>query len=749
MAPSLYRLKAYFYDIVIFLFFFTTFAYMFLAFLPLSEPVSSPMLIFSIVLFIILGGPLILGKLKIPYIAGFILSGLILGSGGLNILARDSSFEIFGNVGLLYIMFLAGLDMDIQDIKRNTVKSLTFGSYTFLVPMILGTITGLGVIYYLYTQNYLGQSITWIKGYNLNKYLCISAILLASMYASHTLITYPIISRFGLTKKSYINATVGGTVVTTSLSLIILAVITGTTKGTLNSKFWIQLGVSIGCFVTIIFGIFPIIARAFLKKYTDSILQYSFVLAMVFFAAFLAQWAHLEPIIGAFFAGMALNKFIPKLSPLMNRIEFVGNALFIPYFLIGVGMLINMKTVFSSATTIVVAIIMTITATLSKFIAAWLTQKTFKMKKDERQIMFGLSNAQAAATLAAIIIGYNIPIGVTENGDVIRLISEEILNGSILMIFFTCAISSFITEKAASRLALETPEENVPIFDKEKRHILIPISEPETIHSLIELATLFRTRYSSESFYVANITNNDNPKSAEVIQGKKMLEDAAKNASAADIYVEKLLRYDTSVANGISNLVYEYNINVLILGLHKQETPYDPFFGKKTSNLLKKVTNAIYVYKSIQPINTIKRIMVAVPEKAEYEVGFLASAQRIKTLSQVLGAKMEFFASKNTIEQLKKQFHDIKTNRISYCEMSDWEEFLILSKDVEPNDLFVIVCSRKGSISYNPSFEKLPSQLSKYFDENSFIIAYPEQLETESKEYSTGWNSSQYREFTI
>jgi len=200
---------------------------------------------------------------------------------------------------------------------------------------------------------------------------------------------------------------------------------------------------------------FPIIGRWFLKRYEDNVLQYIFVLVMVFLGAVLAEAAGIEAIIGAFLSGLALNRLIPSTSSLMNRIEFVGNAIFIPFFLIGVGMLVDYRAFFNDFETIKVAAVMTIVATSAKFIAAWLTQKSFKLSIDERRLIFGLSNAQAAATLAAVLVGYNVIIGETANGEPIRLLGESILNGTIIMILITCTIASFAAQKGGKNISLQ------------------------------------------------------------------------------------------------------------------------------------------------------------------------------------------------------------------------------------------------------------------------------------------------------
>ena len=418
----------------------------------LNLPLVDPVLIFSVVLAIILFAPIIFDKIRIPHIVGLIIAGMILGPNGINLLSYDSSFELFGQVGILYIMFVAGIDMDMNDFIQNKNKSIVFGIFTFLIPMIIGTVTG----YYLIKEIILSaagdvSSINWLQGEAANnptfiKYCLLSAIVLASMYASNTLLAYPIITRFGISKQRSVNITVGGTMITTILSLLVLAVILEVVRqGCIDYMFWVRLTISLSIYSVIIFYLYPIIGRWFFKRFHDNIVQYIFVLSMVFLSSFLAKMAGVEYIIGAFLAGVTLNRLVPRQSPLMNRIDFVGNAIFIPFFLISVGMIVNIEIIFNGYLTIVSAIVMTVVATLTKYLAAKLTQKIYKMTPDEGSMIFGLSNAQAAATLAAVTIAYNLIIAYTADGSEIRLLSEEILNGTIVMILVTCTISSIVT----------------------------------------------------------------------------------------------------------------------------------------------------------------------------------------------------------------------------------------------------------------------------------------------------------------
>lgn len=704
----------------------------FFANVDLGLPLSNPILIFSLVLFVILFAPMLLDRFRIPHIIGLIISGILLGENGFNILSRDQSFELFGAVGLLYIMFLAGLEIDLTDFKKNKEKSVFFGLMTFIVPMVIGTVSGYFLLKNIPSQP--GNPELALSAMSNRKYIILSAVLLASMYASHTLLSYPIVSRFGVTKNRVVSVSIGGTMITTVLALLIFAVIIGFTKGDINSAFWVRLFVSVLIFGLVLAFVFPKIAESFFKHYDDSILQYIFVLAMVFLGGFLAQLAGLEPIIGAFGVGLTLNRFIPRISPLMNRLDFVGNALFIPYFLIGVGMLIDLRVVFSGFTTLIVAVVMCVVATLSKYIAAVLTRRTFGFSKDEGLLIFGLSNAQAAATLAVVTIGYKTVIFNSSTGEFIRFFSDDLLNGTIIMILVTCTISSIATERAARSLAVQQNhiDENLK-EGKLVDRILITLYNPETLNSLMDLAVILKEKRSKEPLYALNVAS-DSSVNSSVDKGKKLLEKAAKIASATDNTVRMIMRYDVNVTSGIIHTIKENNITEVVMGLHHKAHFADSFFGAKTDNLLKATNQMILIYKSIQPINTIKRLVVVVPEKAEFEVGFVKWYDRIKNVCKQIGATTVFFAPQPTLKQIhilaQRNKFGVET---SFEVLDDWDDFLILTRELRSNDLFVVLSSRKGAISYNLAFEKLPMHLSKYFADNSFVVLYPEQFE-ESKD---------------
>lgn len=671
-------------------------------------PVTDPTWIFFLVLIIILFAPMILGRLRIPHIIGMILAGVVVGKYGFNILERDSSFELFGKVGLYYIMFLAGLEMDMDDFKKNRTKGLVFGMFTFLIPMGLGIWSSMSMLNYGF----------------------LTSVLLASMYASHTLIAYPIISRYGLSRQRTVSITIGGTAVTVVLALMVLAVIGGMYKGEdVGGLFWVLLVAKVVLLFGLIIFLMPRISRWFFRTYEDAVMQFIFVLAMVFLGGGLMELVGMEGILGAFLAGLVLNRFVPHVSPLMNRLEFVGNALFIPYFLIGVGMIIDVRCLFTEGEALKVAVVMTVVATFSKWLAAWITQKIYGMKKVEGSLIFGLSNAQAAATLAAVLIGHGI---IMENGE--RLLNDDVLNGTVVMILFTCIISSVVTERAARKMVTQ---ENLMEGSegKEQERILIPVANPETIEGLVGMALMMRHPKQKESLVALSVINDNNTSETKELIGKRNLERTAMIAAAADASVKTVLRYDLNIAQGIIHTQKEYAVTDIVIGLHRKTNLMDSFFGTMTENLLKGTNRQIMIAKLLMPVNTLRRIVVAVPDKAEYEKGFLKWMTQLCRMGKQLGCRVHFFATEDTLKHLRALTEKQEANTFTeFSLLEEWDDLLLLTSQVNYDHLFVVVSSRKGSISYQTSFERLPSQISKYFANNSLLIVYPDQLGDDPQE---------------
>ncbi len=590
----------------------------------MSLPLTDPLSILALIIGIIWIVPPLCRRLHVPSIVGFIIVGILIGSNGFGVLSDSQTMQTLGKLGMLYIMLQAGIEIDLNNFAQYKRQAVFFGFLSFLLPFLLGMATSL-----------------WILQFNLP-----TSILLGAMYGSHTLMTYPIVGRYGVEQQRSVNVVVGGTMLTITLSLLVLAALKGHFLSTTDTAFWGPFLGKVLLFVVIVLLFFPFITRKAFLKDRDPMFSFMMVMAMLVSASWLAEWAGLESILGAFVCGVALNKYVPNRSPLMQRINFIGNSLFVPIFLIGVGMMIEVNRVWESWSIVGIALVMIATKLFGKWLSSWLAQKLFRFTDMERQLIFGLTHATAAGTLAIVTIGHQM-----------QLFDAYILNGAVLMILILCTTSSFVTEHAAKELALQD-ESHLEYERRNDSWLLLSVGEEimPQLQELGELSELNHTELAAESDWHT---------------AKEMVE----------------------------------------------RTP-----------------RSIIIYHPMQTLSTISRLLVAVPRYAEKEHDFVSCFGQIRRLSSQIGAKVVFFCEEDTraaIQALCRRKG--KYLRASYREMEDWEDVLMIAKEVKRDDMIVLLSARKATPSYNPLFEQLPDMLSRFFKENSYLLLYPEQLTGEGE----------------
>lgn len=579
----------------------------------------SPLLTLTLVIGIIWFVPILCRKIHVPSIVGFILAGIVIGPSVLGVAGQTPAIKILGSLGMLYIMFQSGSEIDINDFKQYKYRSLFFGLCTFFIPFGLGLITSRYLLPY-----------GWLP-----------SLLLGAMYGSHTLMTYPIVSRYGVQKNVAVNITVGATMVAIILSLIVLAIVEGWSRSAQSSMDYIIQLCLVVVFLTSVLWLFPRFARTFFKRYRDPISEFMIVMLMLVGSALLADLAGLEGILGAFLCGVSLNRLLPNRSPLMNRINFVGNSIFVPLFLISVGLMIDIHAFWSGWTTLTIAIVMITTKLIGKGLSAWIAQVVFRFSKHERQLIFGLSHATAAGTLAIVTIAYQM-----------GLLSSDVLNASVLMILVLCTTASFISEHAAKELALQ------------------------------ESAKL-ESDHEDDYWLLTSVGDDLRPAMREI----------GEMASLDNIEI-------------------------------KQSADW-----QDVSNMIEHTSKSVIVYHEAQPINTINRLVVAVPRYAEKERDFITCFGLVRRLASELGAKVVFYAHPDTQEALQAMCRRPgKYLRASFRNMDGWEEVGIISQTIVDNDMLVLLSSRKSTASYNPLFEHIPTMLTEHFTRFSSMVVYPEQL---------------------
>ena len=668
-------------------------------------PITDPTLIFFVVLLMILLSPIIMGRLRIPHIIGMVLAGVIVGKYGLNILERDASFELFGRVGLYYIMFLAGLEMDMEGLKKNRTRVIVFSLLTFLVPFAM----------------------TYFMGVSLLSYTPLAALLLSAIMASNTLIAYPIVGRYGLTRHTSSTLSVGSSMMALFMALIVMASIVNSFQGEGGIGFWVLFVVKFFVYSIGLILVIPRLTRWFLRRYSDAVMQFIFILAVVFLSAALSDAVGLEGIFGAFLSGLILNRFIPRVSPLMNRIEFTGNALFIPYFLIGVGMLINVRLLFQGTHILWVVFCLVLFGTLGKAVAAYLAVGVFRMPRLAGHMMFGLTSAHAAGAIAMVMVGRRLEISPG-----VYLFGDEVLNGIVIMILFTCVISTVVTEWAAQRLRLKEKKEPELVKTVNDEKILIPVKYPEYADNLVSMATMMRNPKLKRELVALNVVYDDVNMRRNQAEGQQLLEHLQHLASASDVPMTTQVRIAANIANGIKHAFKEFQASEILMGLHFHHNISKGFWGEFTRSLYNGLSRQIIITRIMQPLNTVRRIQVIVPSRAEFEPGFYRWLERLARMTENLECRIIFHGRKDTLQLINEYIHNnFASVRAEYVPMKHWNELPDLATKVSKDHLFVIVTARKGTISYKSAMERLPDEVNRYFKGKTLMIIFPDQYGNE------------------
>ncbi len=455
---------------------------------------------------------------------------------------------------------------------------------------------------------------------------------------------------------------------------------------------------------------------------------------MAFLSAMVSGAIGLEPVLGAFFAGLVLNRYIPANSPLMNSIEFVGNALFIPYFLIGVGMMINIG-VIAKGNTLWVAAVMLAVALASKWIAAFITQKVYRMAECDRRMMFGLTTAHTAVALAVVTIGYNM---VQPDGS--RMMDETILNGTVLVILVTCAIAPLFTSEAASKIKIRLMQAGDGKPEEKRRAVstLIPVSNPITAAPLMEMALLMRRRRSginADKLYPLHVRNENSPAAKAV--GENALKLAVEAAAGADATANPIERFDINTVTGIVNTVQERDISGILLGMHRKATIIDSFLGAKTEQLLKSTSCMVVIARCYIPETTITRIVVFGPRNAEYEPGYSDWVLALGNLAAEVGCRAIFCADTAVQPIIRGIIREAGLGiRHEYRDIEESGDFIIMANKVLEDDLLVVVGARPNSVSYSSDMVEMNLMLQRYFSRNNLCLIYPAQFGSEPPQFS-------------
>ena len=695
--------------------------------LAVTPLITDPTMIFFVVLLIILLAPIIMSKLRIPHIIGMVLAGVLVGQYGLNILERESSFEIFGQVGLYYIMFLAGLEMDMESVKKNTRHFIVFGCLTCLVPLGMTYVVALTVLGYSQATSFL----------------------LGCIMASNTLVAYPIIGRYGLQRHPSVGLSVGSSMISLFMALVMLAALTAAlgdsdtifsthfTPLTAQILFWLFFALKLAAFIAGSLFIIPRLTRYFLRRYSDSVMQYIYVLSVMFLSAALTSLIGLEGIFGAFFSGLILNRYIPHVSPLMNRIEFIGNAVFIPYFLIGVGMLINVRTVFSGGEVVWIVLLIAFIGTFGKAAAAFISSLLFRLPERDAKMMFGLTSAHAAGAIAMVMVGMRL-----------HLVNNDMLNGIVLMILVTCIVSTIATERISQKIVLQEKthlqHESTTANDEK---ILVCVKYPEIAPQLLSLSLLMRNQRLGRGLVALNVVYDDDQSAVGRQQGLRLLDQLQQQAAASEVQMQTQVRLATNIANGIKHAFREFACSEIVMGMHVHTDVNPKFWGGFIQSLYNGLNRQIILTRFVQPLNTLRRIQVAVPSRAEFEPGFHRWLERLCRIAGQLDCRIDFHGRNDSLDLISRYLHDSHPSvRARYVEMEHWNQLPRLAETIADDHMLVVVTARKGTISYKNALERLPDELQEHFSGKNLMIIFPDQYGAETKDDRMSFTEAQHTE---
>ncbi len=652
-------------------------------------PLQDPVLVFTVAMTLILVAPLVSRGLRLPGIVGLLVAGMIVGPNALNLLDQGETVRLLGTVGLLYVMFLAGLEIDLAQLRRSRNRSLVFGFLTFIVPQSVGTVV------------FLGLGFDWP-----------AAILIASMFASHTLVSYPVVGRLGIARDDAVTTGVGGTVLTDTAALMVLAIVARSLGGEMTTGFWVGLFLLFGLYVAGVILLLPRLGRwAFRQMKEGGVPEFAFVLAAVFACAFLARAVGTEPIIGAFLAGLVLNRLIPGGSALMARIQFFGDSFLIPFFLLFIGMFVDIRALASGLDAWIIIGGMVGCTVVAKALAAWGAGTIFGYTRARKLLLFGLSVPQAAATLAVTLVGYDL-----------GLFNEAVLNGAIVLIFVTCVLGPWVTELAGQEVARGRKLEADDLPTEER--VLVPLANPATSERLVELALAMRGN-SDEPVFPLNVTTSSDP--ARVREGEEMLGAALAHTAAAGIAATPLTRVDLEVATGIRRAAVESRATAIVAGWNGVRSPSQRIFGSVLDPLVAEATATLVIARLGHPLNTFRRVVVAAPPGFSRAEGGDAVISLVKRLASSLGREIEFLVPRDESDDLRARAVRLPPRTgIRLRRLATWfDVYQILRHEVRAEDLFVLLSLREGPPAWEAGLSFLPGNLSEWFPERSFLVCYP------------------------
>ncbi len=659
------------------------------------------MSIFAVAMVVFLVAPLLLERHRLPGIVGIVLVGAAIGPNAAGILDRSPAIVLLGDVGLIYLMFLAGVEIDLHRFFDNIDQSVVFGVLTFLVPQAIGTAFG-----------------GWVLGFSAS-----TALLFAAIFASHTLVAYPVAHRLGIVGNDAVTATVGGTVLTNVLALLVLVVVVASTEAALDWLFWARLGAGLVLLFVGVWYVVPWFGRRFFRSLAEeSYFEYLFVMAALFVSAGFAAVVGAEPIIGALVAGLALNRLIPDRGPLMNRIQFVGDALFVPFFLLSIGLLVDPAALVGSRESLVLAGSLVGLTVATKFAAAWTTGRLYAYGREQVLSVFGLSIGQAEA-LSIVLIAFEAGV---PGFDV------DMINGAVAMILVVSLVSPIVVEKYGRALAIAERRQRPSTGARQR--ILVPFTPIPEHHetllqyheSLLDLAFLLREEDSDEPLHTLTVVPPGPETEREIAAARSAIAHTEEYAAGAEVPVSFHTRVDHNVASGIVRAAIETQATTILLDRDGIRLPRQPLFSHATRQVLRWSDRLVLVSRIREPLNTVSRIAVVLPPQVAHDPGVHEVVRTVDRIAAGTGAPVRGIAVGDAAERYRQMFSALESVAdVSVERVDDWDRlFAVLAERASVDDLVVCASARPNTVGWQPELRTLDDRLPTIV-EGDFVVVYP------------------------
>lgn len=650
--------------------------------LPLTDPLWRTVLVLAVILAV----PALCRKLRFPQIAGLIIAGVILGPGLSGILESDAILSYASRIGLIFIMFFAGIQTDIEEMKRNKAWGFAFGILTFVLSF------GACV--------WVGTAVLGLSGR--------ASAIMGSIMGSHTLVSYPIVTRFGLERRKSITITVAGALVAILLSLTVYSVLNSNDSGS-GIQGILLLLVKICLYFALIILSFPHIIRSFFHKASSHFSHFLFVMLLLATSCSLASLIGLDAILGAFLAGLMLNRYVPNTSPLMHRMDFIGNALFIPVFLFSTGMMIDIKGAVSDWDTLFIFSVIFLAGTAAKWLAAFITQKAAGFGRDDRLLIFGLSESHAAGALA-----------ITTGAYATGIIGLPVLSATVLIVLFSCIASNIITEKTANRMYQAN---NIEEKDSNER-LLVTLTGSNTLQAIMDTAMTIRPDKGPDmvGLYVT-IGGEHAPKYMQ--DGKGRLNEAAAIAASASIPFITHNRLGNNIVDSITHATREFDATTLLMGMPLRRSITTYYYENIVSPLLEGVESRIVLQRMTIPLNTVRRIIVLVPGPVLQDGEFGKAIDTISKICSYAGCSTVFYGKSQAMDAVHSCGYAPDGGRVTFLEVSETADMDWAINELHADHMLIMLGTRDRDSHADRAFRHLFERIHLKDNDFSTMLVFP------------------------